>query len=167
LDIAKEVAQLRRMGVNDLRAKYAEVFGEATRTKNRPWLVKRIAWRMQVLAEGDLSERARQRAAELARDADLRLRPPTSEPAVVSFPEERATTRAIPFKADDRLPAAGTVLVRRYKGEDLQVRVLGDGFEFGGQVYASLSSVARAITGSHCNGYHFFREALNGNGGER
>jgi hypothetical protein len=167
LDIAKEVAQLRRMGVNDLRAKYAEEFGEATRTKNRPWLVKRIAWRMQVLAEGDLSERARQRADELARDADLRLRPPLSEPAVVPFPEERTTTRTIPFKADDRLPAAGTILIRRYKDEDLQVRVLANGFEFGGQVYASLSAVARAITGTHCNGYHFFREALNGNGGER
>jgi hypothetical protein len=39
------------------------------------WLVKRIAWRMQALAEGDLSERARRRAAELANDADLRLSP--------------------------------------------------------------------------------------------
>ena len=36
-------------------------------------LNKRIVWRLQALAEGDLSERARRRAAELARDADLVL----------------------------------------------------------------------------------------------
>jgi hypothetical protein len=37
---------------------------------------RRVAWRLQARAEGDLSERARQRAAELADDADLRLRAP-------------------------------------------------------------------------------------------
>jgi hypothetical protein len=39
---------------------------------NRTWLIKRLAWRLQALAEGDLS----QRAAELANDAALRLNPP-------------------------------------------------------------------------------------------
>jgi hypothetical protein len=34
-------------------------------------LIKRIAWRMQALAEGDQSQRARRRATELARDADV------------------------------------------------------------------------------------------------
>ena len=45
-----------------LRAKYAEVFGDETKTGNKPWLVKRIAWRLQAIEEGDLSERARRRA---------------------------------------------------------------------------------------------------------
>jgi hypothetical protein len=44
---------------------------------------------------------------------------------------------------------------------------LAEGFEFKGEVYGSLSAVARAVTGSHCNGYHFFRDALNGQGGEK
>jgi hypothetical protein len=44
----------------------------------------------------------------------------------------------------------------------LQVRVLDDGFEFRGRVYPSLSAVARAATGSHCNGFLFFRLSLNG-----
>jgi Protein of unknown function (DUF2924) len=167
LDIIKEPAAPRRMRVGELRAKYAEVFGEATPTKNRPWLVKRIAWRMQALAEGDLSERARQRAEELARDAGLRLRPPADASATTPEPSERTSARTIPFKSDERLPMAGTVLTRRFKGEDLQVRVLGEGFEFEGNVYGSLSAVARVITGPHCNGYHFFREVLNGNGGDR
>jgi hypothetical protein len=30
-------------------------------------------------------------------------------------------------------------------------------FEFEGDVYKSLSAVAKAITGQHCNGYYFFR----------
>ena len=45
------------------------MFGEATTTGHKTWLVRRIAWRLQALAEGDLSERAKARAAELAGDA--------------------------------------------------------------------------------------------------
>lgn len=63
LNVGKEVAALQRMTVRELRTRYAEVFGEVTRAGNKAWLVKRIAWRLQSLAEGDLSERARQRAA--------------------------------------------------------------------------------------------------------
>ena len=67
------IAALRRMTVGQLRDHYLEVFGEATKTSNRDYLLKRIAWRLQSLAEGGLSERARRRAAELGRDADIRL----------------------------------------------------------------------------------------------
>src|SRR6202142_2837412 len=77
LNIASEVAALRRLSTRELRAKFAKVFGdEARTTNNRGWLVRRIGWRLQALAEGDLSERARQRAAELANDPDIRLSPP-------------------------------------------------------------------------------------------
>src|SRR5438034_8644114 len=76
INLAKEVAAIEAMTVNELRAKYAQVFGEETRVGNKAWLVKRIIWRLQALAEGDLSERARRRAAKLAQDADLRLSPP-------------------------------------------------------------------------------------------
>ena len=73
LNVGKEVAALQRMTVKELRARYAEVFGEETLAQNRAWLVKRIAWRLQALAEGGLSERALRRATELADDADLQL----------------------------------------------------------------------------------------------
>jgi hypothetical protein len=63
--------------------------------------------------------------------------------------------------ADDRLPPPGTVLTRPFKGAVLQVKVLAEGFEYQGQVYPSLSAVAKAITGSHCNGFLFFRGCLN------
>jgi hypothetical protein len=156
LNIVKEVAALQRMAVQQLRGRYAEVFGETTNAKNKAWLVKRVAWRLQALAEGDLPERARKRAAVLANDADLRLNPPRT-PAPAPAAEDRTQTRTLRFQADDRLPPPGTVLTRKYKGETLQVMVLADGFEYAGQVFASLSAVAKAITGSHCNGYLFFR----------
>ena len=57
---------------------------------------------------------------------------------------------------------AGTLLKRRYKGQTVQVRVLAQGFEFDGEVYRSLSAVARKVTGAHWNGYHFFRLAKPG-----
>jgi len=76
INVVKELAALEAMRVSELRAKYGQVFGEETKVGNKAWLVKRIIWRLQALAEGDLSERARRRAAELAQDADLRLLPP-------------------------------------------------------------------------------------------
>ena len=66
VNTAKEVAALERMTVGELRLRYAEVFNEETKAGNKAWLIKRIAWRLQSLEEGDISERARQRAAELA-----------------------------------------------------------------------------------------------------
>jgi Protein of unknown function (DUF2924) len=160
LNIVNEVAALQRLTIGQLRQRFAELFGEATQASNRTWLIKRIAWRMQALAEGDLSQRARQRAAELARDADLRLNPPQSKTNTTTLPPEPVS---IPAPVDQRLPPPGTILVRPYKGQLLQVQVLTDGFAYGGRVYPSLSAVAKAITGSHTNGFLFFRNSLNHN----
>ena len=62
--VGQQLAELQRLTTPQLRARFAEVFGEYTPANNRTWLRKRIAWRIQALAEGGLSERARQRAAE-------------------------------------------------------------------------------------------------------
>ena len=158
LNIAKEVAALNRLTTRELRVRYADTFGEGTTANNKAWLVKRIAWRWQVQAEGALSERARRRADELANDADLRLSPPW-EKTVTATPE-RLESAAPRGPGDARLPLPGTILTRAYKGETLQVQVLQQGFEFEGVAYPSLSAVAKAITGQHCNGFHFFRRAL-------
>lgn len=156
INVGKEVAALKRMTNKQLRARYAEVFGEETNANNHAWLVKRIAWRVQSLAEGDLSDRARRRATELANDADVRLSPPKAK---LSSPgtTDSSKTAVLRLKGDDRLPLPGTILTRDYKGETLQVRVLPHGFEFEGDVFKSLSAVAKKITGQHCNGYYFFR----------
>jgi hypothetical protein len=149
--LAAEIAALPRLRVSELRAKFAVVCGEATPSHNKVWLIKRLAWRLQAMAEGDLSERARQRAAELVAATDLRL----------SAPSEAATAQLNPSPSvrlpkDDRLPRPGTILTRRYKGRTLQVEVLEHGFRFDGQTHRSLSAVAKAVTGSHCSGHFFF-----------
>lgn len=162
LNVQQEVARLQRMTTRELRERYAEVFGEATRANHKTWLVKRIAWRLQALAEGELSQRARQRAAELACEADLRLAPPGSRGrAAGRVARCRVATQVV---SDRRLPPAGTLLLRPYKGRRLEVQVLANGFAFEGQVYKSLSAVAKTITGQHCNGFQFFR--LGNQGGQ-
>jgi len=160
-DWTKELAALTRLGVSELRTRYAELFGEPTRTGNKTWLVRRIAWRLQALAEGDLPERARQRAEDLAQDADLRLTAPSG---VIQAPPAapEGNKPALKLQADARVPPPGTVLTRSYRGRTLRVQVLSHGFVYAGQTYPSLSAVAKAVTGSHCNGYLFFR--LTGKG---
>jgi hypothetical protein len=150
LNIAKELATLRRMTVGELQEKYAEVFHESTNGRHKQWLIKRIAWRMQANAEGDLSDRARRRAAELANDADLRVMPPKNQPSTLTTEPDNVP------EWDDRLPGPGTMLTRQYKGRNLQVLVRADGFEFEGELYKSLSAIATAATGSRWNGFHFF-----------
>jgi hypothetical protein len=154
-----DLAILQRLTTSELRNRYAEVFGELPPTWNRIWMLKRIAWRLQALTEGSLSERARRRAEELANDADLRLNAPKRKTAETKT--ERTVVKSLPAPADNRLPPPGTILTRPYKGQTVQVQVLRSGFAYQGQVYPSLSAVAKAVTGSHCNGFHFFRNTLN------
>lgn len=143
--MSQELATLQGLSPGELKDRYAALFGDTPRTGNKVWLLRRIAWRMQSLAEGDLSERARRRAMELANDADIR----TSAPKVLPMP------RSAP-PVDDRVPPPGSVLTRNYKGRTLQVLVLKEGFEFEGETYPTLSALAKKVTGSHVNGFLFF-----------
>ena len=64
--LAMEIESLRKLKTKALKVRYRELFGEESRSSNRAHLFRRIAWRLQAKAEGDLSERARKRAVELA-----------------------------------------------------------------------------------------------------
>ena len=163
LNVAKEVAAMERMTVDQLRRKYAEVFGERTNGRHKEWLIKRIIWRMQANVEGDLSERARRRAMELANDADLRMTPPR-EPKPARDADQRTTSVATKVQPSHALPP-GTMLKRNYKGRTVRVQALADGFEWEGERYRSLTAVAKAVTGKHWNGFHFFN--LRNKGGAR
>lgn len=153
LDIDREVAAMQRMTVHELREKYAEVCGEPTNGRNKQYLIKRIAWRMQANEYGGLSEAALQRAREIANFADLRLTAPRvgTTAALASPPAATAKRRS-----NSNLPMPGTVLTRDYKGRKLEVEVLDEGFAFEGRRFTSLSAVAKAATGSHWNGHLFF-----------
>ncbi len=143
MNLEKELAEMAKMTVGQLREKYEDVFGESTRSGNKAWMVKRIAWRLQANAYGGLSERAKARAAELACDADVRL----TAPKTLAFPQNATRVNVV----------AGTEYRRVYKGRELVVRVDGDGFVFEGTRFKSLSAVAKHITGSHCSGQAFFK----------
>lgn len=151
-EVEQEVAALQQMPTGQLCERYAELFGEQTRSRHRTYLIRKIAWKLQALAEGGLTERAQRRAEELARGSELRVMPPKTNDVAGS---SLVLKHVVPT-TDPRLPAEGTMLVRKYKGRTLQVRVLHEGFEFEGQRYASLSAVAKVITGSHVNGFRFF-----------
>ena len=158
--VAKQLADIRKMTGSELRQKYAEVFGEESRSGNVDWLVKRIAWRIQANLEGDLSERARARIAELANDADLRLKAPADfevEPEPKPAAAPKRGTKPVAKSADKRLPPVGSVITRDYKKQKIKVKVRADGLEYEGELYPTLSAVAKAVTGSAWNGYLFFQ----------
>jgi hypothetical protein len=149
--LAMEIARLGKLKTKALQARYGELFGEESRSSNHAHLFRRIAWRLQANAEGGLSERARKRAAELAHDADLRLRAPRH------FWRADGSVGLEPVPArDPRLPPVGTVLKRVYGERTIEVTVLATGFEFEGKSYPSLSLIAQRVTGTLWNGFLFF-----------
>jgi len=145
----REIDSIRHQTVGQLKAKYFEVFGLESRSNHKQFLVRRIAWRLQANVEGSLSERARQRAAELAVEAELRIRAPESFLKQLSSPAGE-----VPW--DPRLPAPGTWLMREFRGQRIAVQVLEKGFLYQERVYKSLSAVARQATGTQWNGFAFF-----------
>ena len=154
--VLMEIEGLRRANLTRLRERYREVFEEETTSRHREHLFRRIAWRLQALAEGDLSERAHSRAIEIARDADLRKVAPTGFFAVEGERVRTARGDGNRREQDSRLPLPGTLLRRKWKGRTLLVEVLAKGFRYENQNYSSLSAVAMAITGTRWNGLAFF-----------
>ena len=151
-ELNQQVDQLRLLTTAQLQLRYRELFGQASHSNHKGYLFRRVAWRMQALAEGGLSERARQCAHELATDADLRLCAPKK--VVEDAPAVRVATAS--RQRDPRVPPPGAQLIKRYKDETLTVTVLADGYQYGERVYRSLSAIAREVTGTQWNGYLFF-----------
>ncbi len=167
-DIAEQIDDLQTMTTGELADRYEELHGQPCRTRHRAYLIRKIAWRIQANAEGDLSERARKRAAELANDAEVRVMAPRGMVCPPQTGSATTITRKVSNTppADPRLPSPGSAIVRQYKGKAIRVVVLdqGQGFEYDGQRYRTLSAVAKAVTGSHVNGFRFFNLQ---NGGKR
>lgn len=149
MNLDVELRRLAGLGIRQLQDEYERHAGEPARSNNRTYIEKRIAWRLQAAAEGGLSERARARALELARESDLRVRPGRE----VHDAYQRVGT---PPEARSHTPPVGSVLRRIYRGRTYDVRVVEGGFELDGARYRSLSAVARHITGSDWNGRLFF-----------
>ena len=143
--IEEEIDELRLMPTLQLIVTYEELFGKPPRCRNREHLWKRCAWKLQEQRLGGLSEVAKQRLGDLIAEIDLPL---TERQRTVSGALKR------PLKPGD--PTMGTVLSREWHGQRIEVKVVEGGFEHAGEVYKTLSSVAKAVTGAHWNGRLFF-----------
>ena len=74
--VTLEIAALQDKTVSQLVQRYEEVFKEECRSRNKQYLIRRIAWRLQANEEGGLSRAALKKAEELAIGAETRVTAP-------------------------------------------------------------------------------------------
>ena len=153
-DLTAQIAALQEMTVGQLAERYLEVIGIPSRSRNKRYLQKRIAWQIQADADGGLSQRALDRIEQLAPLAPVRWRQPLGQVEMETMVDKSPSPAS---GRDPRLPAVGTVITRKHGGVEHQVTVLDDGgFEYKGERHRSLSKIARLISGTPWNGYLFF-----------
>lgn len=143
--LVARLAEIQAMKTGALRDELTRLTGSPAKSWNRPYLVRKVSW---------LTQAAVGRTPDAVNLPTLvtEVRDVPRSP-VLSAPIQVLVSRGV---RDPRLPRPGTVLVREYRGLRLTVTALEQGFEWNGRVFASLSAVARAITGQHWNGRLFF-----------
>lgn len=148
-----KIAALKGKSVPELQKEYEALFdGQKAPSDNKVHLIRKIAYRMQELEYGGLSDETRAKITELIEKYDP-INNKALRPQVVSGGKNVV---AIPHLRDKRLPIPGTAIQKKYKGQDYLVKVLEKGFEYKDKYYKSLSAVAYEITGAHWNGFSFF-----------
>ena len=153
-DVPSQLAALEAMNVGALAEKYRELYGEPTRTRNKEYLRKRLAWRIQELAEGGLPPGAVAIINQLGDQMPERWRMRMTRSATT---EPEAPPLLPPVEPrDPRLPPPGTVLRRVFEGVAHEVTVCDEGFEYQGTRHKALSAIAQQITGTRWNGFLFF-----------
>lgn len=126
-----EVDHVRSLGIVALRTRWRAMFGVTPPVGlTKDIIARMIAFKIQEEAFGGLKKDAVRVLDRLARGGK-------------------------PGELNRRLKP-GTVLLREYKGERHTVTVVPDGFVWRETTYASLSIIARTITGTAWNGPRFF-----------
>ncbi len=143
--ITEQVGRIPQLPVPELVAEFTRLFGHPPTCKNRIWLWRNVAWKLQELHYGGLSDAARARLEALV-----------SEIVLPTAPPERTKRVPMPSRRNHDALAVGTVLSRHWHDRELRVTVVEAGFECEGRVFRSLSAVARHVTGAHWNGRAFF-----------
>jgi len=145
--LTRQIAALQSKTVGALAAQYEQLADEPTRSRNKVYLIKRVAFLLQERASGGLSKTAELKIAELGETVPAEWRTRIEAPARPQPTEAR----------DPRLPpAGGEPLAKVYKGKLYKVAILETGFELQGKTYKTLTDVARAIAGRHVSGFRFF-----------
>ena len=135
--VLAQLAALPGKTTPELKQLWRDLYDREPPPYNKPFLIKRLAYRIQELAYGGLSARAEAKLKELIEEEDRRVKGKQ------------------PVRKGDR-PIAGTRLIREWQGVEHTATVLDDGYEYQGRRYKSLSAIARAITGTRWNGPAFF-----------
>lgn len=149
----EQIDKLRKSSVQELQKRYKELFpGEKAPSANRVWLFKRIAFKLQELEYGGLSDKAQARIHALIQQYD-----PVNNKALRPDLEAAARAHITPSYRDKRLPIPGSVITRKYKGDKVEVKVLEKGFEYNGRIYKSLTAISKEVTGSNWNAFQFFK----------
>jgi len=152
-NIVEQIQALKSATLSTIQERYRELFNAAEAPcTNKPYLIKKITYRLQEMAYGGLSDEAKARIAELIEKYDP-INNKALRPQVISAGKNVVS---IPFMRDKRLPIPGTVIHKKYKGEDIHVKVLDKGFEYKDRYYRSLTAIAFELTGAHWNGFAFF-----------
>jgi hypothetical protein len=141
--IATQLRELQTLSPAELARRYEALFGKPPRVRNKAWLYRQCAWRLQERELGGLSDRARSRLDELVAQINLPLGTAPPRPRVLQ-------------RAEPKAPMVGTTLTRKWHDQELRVEVRDDGYDWNGTIYTSLSAVAKAITGASWNGRLFF-----------
>lgn len=136
-DVLGRLAALPTIDIGELKDQWRSHFGTEPPPYNRKFLESRLGYRIQELAYGGLKPETIARLEALGEAIDGR----------------NITLRRI---RQEQRPITGTRLIREWQGVDHVVTVTRDGYEWQGRPYQSLSSIARAITGTRWNGWAFF-----------
>jgi len=147
-----KIAALKNKSIPELQKEFEALFdGQKASSDNKVYLVRRIAYRLQELEYGGLSQKAQNRLKEL-----ISLYDPVNNKAIRPKVSVETQARIKTRGRDMRLPIPGTIITKDYRGKKYQVKVLESGFEFEGKIYKHLTTIAEKITGAHWNGYNFF-----------
>lgn len=150
-NLINQIMVLKSASSKELKAKYAELFGQGSpSSNNKVFLWRKIAWRLQEITSGGLAAETKNRINGLIEEYD-----PINNK---TFRPQNAANKAT-GQRDTRLPIPGAIIRKEYKGRSLEVKVLEKGFEYDGRQYRTLSAVAKAVTGAHWNGHLFFKGA--------
>ena len=152
-NISEEIQTLKNASLLEIQKRHKELFNIAeTSCVNKPYLIKKIAYKLQEIAEGGLSNEAKTKIIDLVEKYDP-INNKALRPQVVSAGKNVVS---IPFMRDKRLPIPGSVIHKKYKDQDIHVKVLDKGFEYKDRYYKSLTAIAFELTGAHWNGFAFF-----------
>ena len=156
--LAADLAALPGLDLDALRVLWRKRLRGTPPALPRPLLMRVLAYRLQARTFGDLDPESSRALDRVAKDSSRRRQ--AGEARSTAVPPVAAVPRPMGLKP-------GTVLMREHGGETHHVMVVMDGFSWRGATYASLSEIARAITGTRWNGPRFFglREAAKRIGG--